>query len=96
MAFVDTLQVIEATTVGAACTFKPSLPKRRKEGEEDEEDEDEEEGDADRKAVEEFMGRYSEVGPVTASVTVTATAAVASPLIHTYQRTPLTTPTNPL
>ena len=53
--------MIEATTVGAACTFKPALPKRKKEGEEEDDDEEDEEGDADRRAVEEFMGRYTEV-----------------------------------
>ncbi len=97
--------------MGAACTFKPSLPKRRKEGEEDEEEEDEEEGDADRRAVEEFMGRYSEVRHCYCCwywyccyyygcncdciTTVTAAVAVATTLIHTYQHTPLTTPTHP-
>ena len=60
--------MIEATTVGAACTFKPALPKRKKDGEEDEdEEEDEEEGDADRRAMEEFMGRYTEVRRGTAA-----------------------------
>ena len=49
-------QVIEATTVTAACPFKPSLPRRKREGEEEDEEEEDEEGGVDRRAVEEFMG----------------------------------------
>ena len=58
------LKVIEATTVKAACTFKPSLPKKKKnpddEDEEDDEDDEEDEENSDRRAVEAFMGRYQE------------------------------------
>jgi hypothetical protein len=52
------VQVIEATTVKAVCTFKPTLPKKRGEDDEEEEEEDEEEGAKDRRAVEAFMSRY--------------------------------------
>ena len=52
--------MIEATTVKAACPFKPTLPKKKKDEEEEDEDEDEDEQDSDRRAVEAFMGRYKE------------------------------------
>jgi len=42
------------------CTFKPTLPKKKRgeDDDEEEEDEDEEEGAKDRRAVEAFMSRY--------------------------------------
>ena len=60
--FVASHQVIEATTVKAACPFKPTLPKKKKDAddEDEEDDEDEDEQDSDRRAVEAFMNRYKE------------------------------------
>ena len=59
LCWLRVVQVIEATTVKAVCTFKPTLPKKKRgEDDEEEEDEDEEEGAKDRRAVEAFMLRY--------------------------------------
>ena len=53
--------MIEATTVKAACPFKPTLPKKKKDADDEEEEDDEEdEQDSDKRAVEAFMNRYKE------------------------------------